>query len=274
MRRRLAGKLVLVTGASSGVGEALAREAAAQGAKVVLAARREERIRAIADELHQKGAETLAVRCDVTADGDLEAVVERAHSLGALDLLFANAGFAVQGALEALSLDDYRRQFETNVYGVLRSIYAALPDLKRTGGAIGVVGSANGYVSLPDWSAYCMSKHAVRALCDSIRHELRPLGVSVTHLALGFVESDIRRLDKLGRLRADLPDPVPSWLQMPARAAARRMLSAVVRRSAESVITGHAKVGVAVARHAPWLASTAVGASAEIVRRRSRRSPC
>jgi len=208
-------KVVFVTGASAGIGEAIAREAAAQGAKVVLAARRMERVVAIAAELGERSA--LGVACDVTRDGDLEAAVERAHAFGPVDAMIANAGFGVEGKLANLRLDDYRRQFETNVFGVIRSVQAALPDLRQTGGAIGVVGSTNGYLSVPGWSAYCMSKHAVRSFCDCIRHELAPDGVSVTHLAPGFIESDFRRVDNQSALHERAKDPVPSWLQMSAR---------------------------------------------------------
>lgn len=265
MRRSLASKVVFVTGASAGIGEAVAREAARRGGKVVLAARRFDRVESIAAELRSAGHQALAVACDVTRDGDLEDAVERTHQLGPIDVLVANAGFGVQGRLERLSLDDYRRQFETNVFGVIRSIKAALPDLKRTRGALGVVGSANGYLSIPGWSAYCMSKHAVRSLCDCLRHELSPYGVGVTHLAPGFIESDFRRVDNAGQLREDATDVVPGWLQMPTRSAARRILDAIQNREAERVITGHARIVIGLARHTPALVSVAMGASRKLI---------
>jgi NADP-dependent 3-hydroxy acid dehydrogenase YdfG len=166
---KLKDKVVFITGASSGIGEALAREASAQGAHVVLSARREDRVRAIADELVQAGGQTLAVRVDVTQDGSLEAAMkEVATRFGRLDMVIANAGFGVEGKITELSLEDYRRQLETNVFGVVRTIYAALPLLKESQGTIGVMGSANGYLNVPGWSAYCMSKHAVRSLCTSL----------------------------------------------------------------------------------------------------------
>lgn len=263
-------KVVFVTGASAGIGEAVAREAAKQGAKVVLAARRKKRVEAIAAELGANRA--LAVVCDVTRDGDLEAAIERAHAFGPVDALIANAGFGVGGKFEKLSLDDYRRQFETNVFGVIRSIHAALPDLRQTRGAIGVVGSTNGYLSLPGWSAYCMSKHAVRSLCECLRHELARDGVSVTHLAPGFVESEFRRVDNQSAFHDGAKDPVPSWLIMPAGTAARKILAAVAARSAERVITGHAKFAVGATRYAPGIVSRAVGLSRRWVKDLSKRA--
>ena len=263
-------KVVFVTGASAGIGEAIAREAVAQGARVVLAARRRDRVEALARELGEDRA--LGVACDVTHDGELEAAVERAHAFGPLDAMIANAGFGVGGSAERLSLDDYRRQFETNVFGVIRSVQAALPDLRTTHGAIAIVGSANGYISLPGWSAYCMSKHAVRSFAECLRLELAPSGVSVTHLAPGFIESDFRRVDNAGTRSDDLHDPVPGWLQMPAPKAAKKMLAAVAARSPECIITGHAKVAISATRHAPGLVAAVVGLGGRVVKDLSKRS--
>ena len=264
---KLSNKVVFVTGASSGIGEALAREASAQGALVVLCARREDRIKAIAQELVEAGGQTLAVRADVTQDGSLEAAVQEiALRFGRLDMVIANAGFGVEGKLTELKLEDYRRQLETNVFGVIRTIYASLPLLKESRGSIGVMGSANGYLNVPGWSAYCMSKHAVRSLCACVKHELSEEGVSITHLAPGFVESDFRKTGNDSQLKTDAHDPVPKWLQIPARSAARSMLKAVLARREEAVIAVHAKAVIGLERHVPWFVSKAVGASGKIVR--------
>jgi NAD(P)-dependent dehydrogenase (short-subunit alcohol dehydrogenase family) len=266
---KLTDRVVLVTGASAGIGEACAREAVRRGASVVLFARRRERVEAIAREL---GPGALAFEGDVTKDGDVARAAEaaRAH-FGGLDVLLANAGFGVSGAITELTLDDYRRQFETNVFGVVRSVREALPELERRQGAVGVVGSVNGYVAIPGWSAYCMSKHAVRAFCSAARHELRERGVSVTHLAPGFIESDFRRVDNQSRLHPHAVDPTPSWLMMPAAQAARQVLDATVARRAEAVITAHGKAVVGLARHTPGLVSLALGLGSGVARRLSKR---
>jgi NADP-dependent 3-hydroxy acid dehydrogenase YdfG len=263
-------KVVLITGASAGIGEAVAREAVLQGAKVVLTARRQERVEALAKELGARTA--LAVRCDVTQDGDMEVAVERAHEFGPIDILIANAGFGVGGRLEKLSLEDYRRQFETNVFGVVRSVQAALSDLRTTRGAVGIVGSANGYVSIPGWSAYCMSKHAIRSFAECIRLELAADGIGVTHLAPGFVESEFRRIDRRGVVVDGREDPIPRWLCMPAPKAAKKILAAVLARVPEAVITGHAKLAVGASRHTPRLVSAALGLGRNIVHDLSNRS--
>lgn len=268
MGRGLAGKVVLITGASSGIGAALAREMARRGARPVLAARRVERIEALAQEIRGRGGEALAVQCDVTRDGDVERAVAAAReAFGGLDIAIANAGFGVGGRIEELSLDDVRRQFETNVFGVLRTVHAALPELKRSRGRIALMGSASGYVALPTVGAYTMSKFAVRALAETLRAELRDDGVAVTHIAPGFVESELRRINNAGELREDAVDPIPRWLVMPTPKAARQMVDAIAARRAEVVITGHARIGVSLSRHAPAL----IGASAALVARAGRK---
>ncbi len=242
-------KVVLITGASSGIGAALAREFARRGASVVLCARRTSRLQALAREVGEDRA--LVVTCDVTRDGDLEAAVAAAvERFGRLDVAVANAGFGVAGRVDRLALDDFRRQFETNVFGVLRTVYAALPEVKRTRGTLVLMGSVSGHVAAPGMAPYCMSKFAVRALAEAMGGELRRDGVSVVLVSPGFVESNIRRTDNQGRVREGAKDPVPSWLVMPAERAARQIVRAVERRVPEVIVTGHGKVIVALDRYA------------------------
>jgi short-subunit dehydrogenase len=112
----------------------------------------------------------------------------------------------------------------------------------------------------------------VRSLAECLRHELAPDGVSVTHLAPGFIDTDFRRVDNRSNLHEHAKDPVPHWLQMSADKAARKILAAVAARSGECVITGHAKFAVSATRHAPRLVSVAVGASGRLVRDLSKRA--
>lgn len=269
MQSFFAGKTVFVTGASSGIGEALARAAVNAGARVVLAARREDRIRSLALELGVERCE--AVACDVRSEADLERAVTCARRFGHIDVVIANAGFGVGGPMAQLSIADYQRQFDTNVWGVIRTLKATLPDLRHTRGSAAVVGSANGYLSIPGHSAYCMSKHAVRSLCACLRHELREDGVSVTHLVPGFVSSEFRQLNRDGRLPDAPIDPVPSWLQASGQHAARLMLAAIAAGKEEQVITAHARLVSALSRYTPGLTSRALGLSGMLVRRWSSR---
>lgn len=209
-------KAVLITGASSGIGEELAWQLSQAGAKLTLAARRKEALERLAQRIATNGkARPLVMACDVTRDGDLErAASETVRQWGKLDAVIANAGFGVVGTLKKLSVEDYRRQFETNVFGVLRTIYAALPEIEKTKGNVVIIGSVSGWAASPGVSPYAMSKFAVRALANSITPELRLAGVKVTLISPGFVVSDIRRVDNRGELHSEAKDPIPAWLQM------------------------------------------------------------
>ena len=254
-RQRFAGSAVFITGASSGIGAALALEFAREGADVVLAARRRDRLESLAAEIGAIGRRAVVAPCDVTREGDLErAAAAGRATLGKLDVVVANAGFGVTGLFERLSLDDYRRQLETNVFGVLRTIYATLEDLKKSRGRLVVIGSVSGHVAVAGSSAYSMSKFAVRGLAASLGHELAEHGASVTLISPGFIESEIRQVDNRGVRRAEKPSPpIPAALVMATPTAARKIVSAVARRRREVVITGFGKAAVLLQRHLPGL---------------------
>jgi short-subunit dehydrogenase len=249
------GKSVLVTGASSGIGEELALQLARTGAQLTLAARRKDRLESLAQKIADQGsARPRIVECDVTRDGDLErAVAESVAAWGKLDVAFANAGFGVVAPLKKLALEDYRRQFETNVFGVLRTIYAALPELEKSQGNLAIVGSVSSWISTPGASPYSMSKFALRALANAITPELRASGIKVTLISPGFVASEIRRIDNQGRFHAGAKDPISPRMVVPASKAVREILRAVARGKREQIVTRHGKILVAVERFAPWI---------------------
>lgn len=247
--------MALITGASAGIGEALARLFAREGAAVALLARRGDRLACLAEELSRAhGVQALPLACDVTCDAEVTAAVRRAvERLGRLDVVVANAGFGVGGHALQLSLDDYRRQMETNVFGVLRVVYAALPELLARRGSLAIVGSVNGHVALPGTAPYAMSKFAVRALAETLRYDLAPRGVCVTHISPGFIDTEIRRVDNQGRLHLDRADPVPAWLRMPAQTAAAQIADAIHRRRAEKVLTRLGALAVWLEHNLPSL---------------------
>jgi short-subunit dehydrogenase len=245
---------VLITGASSGIGAALAWEFARRGFAVALVARRLDLVESLAAQLRAAGSEASAHRGDVTQDGDVARVIAELAARGAVpSVVVANAGFGVVGHAQGLELDDYRRQLETNLYGVLRTFHETLPALKTTRGRLAIMGSIAGHVSGPGGSAYAISKFGVRALAEALHGELKPAGIRVTLLSPGFVESDIRRVDNRGELHARADDPIPPWLRMKADVAARKMVKAILRGRREAVITFHGKVLVFFARHFPRL---------------------
>ncbi len=243
---------VFITGASSGIGEALARAFALEGARLALAARRLERLESVRQELMPAAAEVLAVPCDVTSRPSLDAAVaQTAEAFGGIDVAVANAGFGVTGFFQDLSTADFRRQFETNVFGLLDTVYAVLPHVRASKGRLALISSVSGRVGSPGSSPYVASKFAVTGLAASIYYDLRADGVSVTCIEPGFVESKIRMTDNAGRFHEDWNDPVPPWLVVPRDRAARAIVSAIYKRKPEAVITGHGKLAVWSARHFP-----------------------
>jgi NADP-dependent 3-hydroxy acid dehydrogenase YdfG len=252
--KRFEDKVVLVSGASGGIGEALAREFCRVGAKVVLLARRRDKLESVADALRRAGGDALPVVCDVTSEGQVrQAVGETLARFERIDVVVANAGFGVGGPAVRLKVDDYRRQFETNVFGVLNVTYAALPALGRSRGQLVIIGSVNSHVALPNTAPYCMSKFAARAFAQAMRAELAPYGIGVTHISPGFISTEIRRVDNRGVLHPDAKDPIPSWLQMAPETAAKRIVAAAAGNRHDRVLTRTGVVAVRAERWAPGL---------------------
>jgi len=248
-------KSILITGASSGIGEELAVQLAALDALLTLTARRRELLDALAQRIEASGKPApLVVQADVTNDTDLpHAVSEAIRVYNKLDIVIANAGFGVVGSFRALSLDDYRRQLETNVFGLIRTVKAALPAIEQSRGNIVLIGSVAGWAASPGASPYAMSKFAVRALANSITPELALQRVKVTLISPGFVASNIRRVDNQGALHAEAREPIPDWIVVPTDTAVLHILRAVARGQREAVITGHGKILVFLERFAPWM---------------------
>jgi short-subunit dehydrogenase len=245
---------VLVTGASSGIGSALAREFARLGWRVALVARRLEKLEELVAEIRAAGGQASAHRGDVTRDGEIAAIVAELMRAGNVpSVVVANAGFGVVGSAARLTLEDYRRQFETNVFGVIRTLHESLEALKATRGRFVVMGSVAGHLSGAGSSAYTMSKFAVRALAESLHGDLRSSGVSCTLISPGFVDSDIRRVDNRGGLHAQAHDPIPEWLRVRANTAARVMVRGILRGKHEVIVSFHGRILVFFARHFPSL---------------------
>lgn len=246
-------KVVLITGASAGIGEALAWAFSHHGAKVVVTARRANRLESLKNAIAASGGESLAVACDVTSRESLDAAMQQAvDTFGKLDVVVANAGFGVSGAMQKLDTDDYRRQFETNVFGLIDTTHAALPYLLESRGRLGLVGSVMGRMGLPASAPYCASKYAVNGFADSIYYDLAERGVSVTTINPGLVASELRSLNNKGE-HTGKSDPAPQWLVMPAEKAAKQIVRALHKRKPEFIVTGHGKAVVFLNRHFPGL---------------------
>ena len=177
-------KVFLITGASTGIGAATARHAAAEGYKVVVAARSQDKLEALAEETGG-----LAVRCDVTEWGDQEALVQRAlDEYGRIDVAFANAGFGAARGFQAETPEHWKEMVLTNVYGCALTIRAAYDALKESRGHLLLTGSVAGRRALPG-SLYSATKWAVTAMGEAARQELNGTGVRVTLIEPGTVDT-------------------------------------------------------------------------------------
>ncbi len=250
-----AGKVVLVTGASQGIGRALALELAAQRPGLVLAARDEAALEAVAAQCRARGAEALVVRADVSDEASCRALVERAvERFGGVDVLVNNAGMGMLARFEDVTdLSLYGRLMRVNYLGSVYPTFYALPHLKRSRGQIVAVSSLAGLSGVPMRTAYAATKHAQVGFFDSLRIELRGTGVDVTVVCPYWVQSEIRR-------RAAGPDgrtvdasPVREDEVMTAEECARLMVRAMERRQRMLVMSFKGKIGRWVKLLAPAL---------------------
>ncbi|UTF60635.1 SDR family oxidoreductase [Gilvimarinus sp. DA14] len=193
MSQNIEGKVVVITGASSGLGEATARHLAERGAKLVLGARRMDRIQTLADELSKTGADAVAVQTDVTQRDQVEALIKTAlNTFGKVDVLLNNAGIMPQALLEKLQVSEWDQQIDVNIKGVLYGIAAALPHMQeRKSGHIINVSSVAGHKVLPPGTVYCATKHAVRAISEGLRMEMTPYNIRSTILSPGAVATEL-----------------------------------------------------------------------------------
>ncbi|WP_314409367.1 SDR family oxidoreductase [Pseudomonas kuykendallii] len=185
-------KVVLITGASSGIGEATARLLASQGARVVLGARRTERLQVIADEIRAAGGRAEVRSLDVTRMEDVQAFADFALELhGRVDVLVNNAGVMPLSRLDALKIEEWNRMIDVNIRGVLHGIAAVLPSMQqRRSGQIINIASIGAYAVSPTAAVYCATKYAVRALSEGLRQEVGG-DVRVTVIAPGVTESEL-----------------------------------------------------------------------------------
>lgn len=187
------GKVIVITGASSGLGEAAAKMLSSQGAIVVLAARRKDRIEALAEELNANGGRSLAIETDVTDVEQMKKLVDSAvNEFGRVDVMINNAGLMPLSPLEQLRIDDWNKMIDVNIKGVLYGIAAALPYMKKQqSGHFINVSSVAGHVVNPGSAVYAGTKHAVRVISEGLRQEVKPYNIRTTIVSPGAVATEL-----------------------------------------------------------------------------------
>ncbi|HEX8274332.1 MAG TPA: SDR family oxidoreductase [Longimicrobiaceae bacterium] len=256
--------VVVVTGASAGIGAELARQLADGGARLALAARDAARLEEVAAECRARGGRALVVPTDVGEEAQCRALVERTVAeYGRLDTLVNNAGIGMWARFDEITdLSIFERVMRVNYLGSVYCTHHALPHLKRARGRIVGVSSLTGKTGVPTRSAYAASKHAMAGLFDSLRIELDGSGVSVTMIYPGFVATEIREraFGPDGRPLGAGNSPVREREVMTVEECARQIVEATAARRREVVMTARAKVGM-------WLKLVAPGAVDRIAKR-------
>jgi short-subunit dehydrogenase len=238
-------KVIIVTGASEGIGRALCLALAPQGPKLVLASRNKERLDELAGEVEAAGAKALVIPTDVTDEDQCKALIDKTvEELGAIDALVNNAGQTMWTRMEDIEdTSIFEKLTKLNYLAAIWLTYYALPHLKKSKGRIVCVSSIAGLLAGPTRTAYAGSKHAMFGFFDSLRIELIDTGVTVTMVAPGFVYSNIHvnALDRHGNRLGE--SPMEKSKYMPAETCAAMMVDAMEKRKRLLVTDNAAKLG-------------------------------
>jgi short-subunit dehydrogenase len=234
---RVEGSRFLLTGASKGIGRAVALELAGRGARLALAARGRDELEAVATECRKAGAEAHVIVADMSKEPDVRRMVAEAHAaLGGLDVLVNNAGLGLSGAMRDIKPDDLRYVFEVNVVAPLVASQEVLPAMIRQGhGRIVNVASVASHIAAPGLGGYSATKHALKAWGEALRMELRGTGVGLTAVYPGPIKTEFSANSR-GKRGELVPE---SSVGVSAESCARSIVSALARGSAEVFIPAY-----------------------------------
>ena len=262
----LAGKSVLITGGSRGLGLELAREFARQGARVAICARDAEELKSAARKLQQEGYAVLALPCDLSKREQVEALIkEVSQHFGQLDVLVNNAGIISVGPVEEMTASDFELVMQTNYFAALYAILAVLPEMQaRRAGRIVNISSIGGKLSVPHLMPYSASKFALAGLSKGLRAELQKDGIAVTTVYPGLMRTGSpRNATFKGQHRAEyawfsISDAAP-LISMNAARAARQIVAACKNGTGEIVLSLPAKLAARLNAHLPALTADLLG---------------
>ena len=221
-------KVVVITGASSGIGESTAKLVASQGARVVLGARRQNRIDAVVKEISASGGKAIGFSTDVTKRSEVEALIQRAvNSFGRVDVLLNNAGIMPIAPIEALKVDEWDRQIDVNIKGLLYGVAAVLPHMQKqkSGHIINITSVFGIKVFAPGATVYCATKAAGRALTEGLRMELHSHNIRCTMISPGAVGTELPESSSEEATRKNLREFYK--MAIPANSIARAIAYAI-----------------------------------------------
>lgn len=235
---RMKDKVVIITGASSGIGKALAFKFGELGSKVVLASRNTENLQTVNKELIGHGVETLVVQADVSIESDCKKIINNTvEKFGKIDILINNAGISMRAIFADLDLSVIRKLMDVNFWGTVFCTKYALPYLLESKGSVVGVISVAGHIGLPARSGYSASKFAVRGFLDTLRCETQKTGLHVMVVAPGFTESNIRKVALKADGSSQAETPRDELKMMTSAEVAEKIYNGVIRRKRSMVLT-------------------------------------
>ncbi|MFH0895934.1 MAG: SDR family oxidoreductase [Bacteroidota bacterium] len=246
------GKVVIITGASSGIGLALVRQCAEQGCRIVMAARNESKLTELVQELKEKNVEAIAVKADVSDEEDCKKIIRTAvDNFSTVDVLINNAGISMRAIFEELDLNVMRSLMNTNFWGTVYCSKYALPYLLKSKGSVVGVSSIAGYMGLPGRTGYSASKFAMHGFLETLRTETLYQGLHVLIACPGFTASNIRNsaLAKDGSQQGESPRKEEKM--MSAEEVAERIMKSVKKRKRTLVMTSTGKMSVLLRKFFP-----------------------
>jgi short-subunit dehydrogenase len=245
-------KVIIITGATSGIGKALAYECASRGARLVISGRNHESLMEIAADLLRTGIRVLPVKADVTVEDDCRELIRKAGGeYGRIDVLVNNAGISMRALFEEVDVNVLRKLMDTNFWGTVYCSKFALPYLLKSKGSLVGISSIAGYKGLPGRTGYSSSKFAMQGLLEVIRIENRKKGLHVLIAAPGFTTSNIRNvaLAKDGTMQGETP--LDEDKLMPAEMVAKKIADAIEKRKRTLILTTLGKMMVLINKFFP-----------------------
>nr|WP_321410218.1 SDR family oxidoreductase [uncultured Carboxylicivirga sp.] len=248
-------KVIIITGASSGIGLACAREFAERGGKLALAARSEDKLRDIKVELQEKGTEVITIKTDVSVEADCKHMIdETVKAFGKIDILINNAGISMRALFKDVDLSVIKQLMDVNFWGTVYSTKYALPYLLEQKGSVVGVSSIAGYVGLPARTGYSSSKFAMHGFLEALRVENLKTGLHVLIAAPGFTASNVRKAALTADGTHQGETPRKEEKMMTAEEVARHMAKAIIKRKPTLILTFvEGKVTVFLKKFAPGL---------------------
>ncbi len=251
---KLKDKVVIITGATSGIGEACALVFGKEGAKIVITGRNQEKLDSSSKQLMALGIEVLPILADAASESDNRLITEKTLALfGRIDILINNAGISMRALFQDVDLEVFRKVIDTNFWGTVYATKFCLPAILESNGSIIGISSINGYRGTPARTAYTASKYAMNGFFESLRTEIMNQGVHVMIVAPGFTASNIRNSALTAHGKTQGESPRDEGKMMTAEEVAVEILKATLKRKRDLILTTQGKLAVFLNKWVPGI---------------------